>query len=99
MTLSDAFWDRIVTGKGRVILTASGPNEVSVEDDELGHGVFTYYLLQGLRGNADMDGDDMISIDELYSYVSKKVATATGQSQHPVKKGSVEGQLIIGVVK
>jgi hypothetical protein len=99
MTLSDAFWDRIVTGKGRVILTASGPNEVSVEDDELGHGVFTYYLLEGLRGKADMDGDAMISVDELYSFVSKKVATATGQSQHPVKKGSVEGQLIIGVLE
>jgi len=30
--------------------------------------------------------------------VSQKVPAATGQEQHPVKKGTVEGQLVIGVV-
>jgi hypothetical protein len=30
--------------------------------------------------------------------VSEKVPGATGQEQHPVKKGSVEGQLVMGIV-
>ncbi len=97
--ISDAFLNRIVRGKGRIILTASGPNEVSGEDDELRHGVFTYFLLEGLRGEADTDKDGMITVDEVYRYVSREVPKATGQEQHPVKKGIVEGQLVLGVLE
>jgi len=97
--ISEGFLDRIVSGKGRVILTASGPNEVSGEDDELKHGVFTYFLLEGLRGKADTDRDGIITVDEAYRYVSREVPRATGQEQHPVKKGIVEGQLILGVIE
>ena len=96
--LSDRFLERLAGGKGKVIITASSANEVSVEKDELGHGVFTYYLVQGLRGPADTDADGIISVDEAYRYVSQKVPAATGQEQHPVKKGSVEGQLVMGIV-
>jgi hypothetical protein len=97
--ISDAFLDRIARGKGRIILTASGANEVSGEDDKLKHGVFTYFLLEGLRGKADTDKDGMITVDEVYRYVSREVPKATGQEQHPGKKGIVEGQLILGVVE
>ena len=96
--ISDAFLDRIASGKGRIILTASGANEVSAEDEKLHHGVFTYFLLEGLRGKADTDKDGVITVDEVYSYVSKHVPQATGQEQHPVKKGTVEGRLILGVI-
>jgi uncharacterized caspase-like protein len=95
--ISDAFLDRIASGKGRVIMTASGANEVSAENDELKHGVFTYYLVEGLKGMADADGDGLITVEEVYRYVSDKVPQATGQEQHPVKKGTVEGRLILGV--
>ncbi len=95
--ISNAFMERLASGKGRVILSASGANEVSQESEELGHGVFTYYLLQGLQGPADTDGDGLITVDEAYSYVSRRVPDATGQEQNPVKKGSVEGRLVIGV--
>jgi hypothetical protein len=97
--ISEAFLDRVVSGRGKVIMTASGANEVSVEKDELQHGVFTYYLLEGLKGRADVDGDKMISLEEAYRYVSVQVPLATGQEQHPAKKGSVEGSLIIGIVR
>lgn len=96
--ISDAFLDRIARGKGRIILTASGANEVSSEDDKLKHGVFTYFLLEGLRGKADTDKDGLITVDEAYGYVSKHVPQATGQEQNPVKKGTVKGRLILGVV-
>jgi len=97
--VSGAFWERLSQGKGRVILTASDANEVSVEKDDLKHGVFTYYLLEGLRGKADMDRDGMITVDEVYRYVSVKVSQATGQNQHPVKKGETTGQIVLGVVR
>jgi hypothetical protein len=99
MNVSGAFLERLSQGKGRVILTASDANEVSAEKDELKHGVFTYYLLEGLRGKADFDKDGAITVDEVYRYVSIKVPQATGQDQHPVKKGEVTGEIVLGVVK
>lgn len=97
--VSEAFLTRLASARGRVVLTASRGSEVSEERDTLGHGVFTYYLLEGLRGAADADGDGVITVDEAYAYVARKVPAATGQNQHPQKKGEVEGQLVIGRVK
>jgi hypothetical protein len=95
--IHDGFLDRIASGKGKIILSASAANEVSVEKDELKHGVFTFYLLEGLNGLADTDADGAITVDEVYRYVSEKVPRATGQEQHPVKKGFIEGSLILSV--
>jgi uncharacterized caspase-like protein len=95
--ISDKFLERISTGRGKIIVTASAANEVSAEKDELQHGVFTYFLLEGLKGKADTDNDKIITVDEIYRYVSDEVPKATKQEQHPVKRGSVEGDLVLGV--
>jgi hypothetical protein len=97
--ISDGFLDRITGGKGKIILTASGANEVSAESDELQHGIFTHFLIKGLQGQADSDGDGLITVDEVYTYVSKLVPQATNQEQHPVKKGIVEGPLVLSIVR
>lgn len=97
--VSGAFLDRLSQGRGRVILTASDANEVSVEKDELQHGVFTFYLLEALTGKGDLDGNGIITFDEVYRYVSSKVPQATGQEQHPVKKGEMVGEIVLGIVR
>ena len=97
--LSDKFYERISKGKGRVIISSSSANEISKEDDNLQHGIFSYYMLEGLKGRADQDGDGIITVSELFSYISHKVPRASGQDQHPVKKGETEGELVIGRVK
>ena len=97
--LSDKFYERISKGKGRVIISSCSANEVSKEDDTLKHGVFSYYMLEGLKGRADQDGDGIITVSELFSYISRKVPEASGQDHHPVKKGETEGELVIGRVK
>jgi uncharacterized caspase-like protein len=97
--ISGAFLERISRGRGRVVLTAGDANEVTVERDDLRHGVFTYFLLEGLRGKADADGNGIITVDEVYRYVSIKVPQATGQAQHPVRKGETKGELVLGVLK
>jgi uncharacterized caspase-like protein len=97
--LSDKFYERIAKGKGRVIISSCSANEVSKEDDNLQHGIFSYYMLEGLKGRTDQDGDGIITVSELFSYISRKVPQASGQDQHPVKKGETEGELVIGRVK
>ncbi len=98
-SLSGAFLDRVVSGKGTIIITASGANEVSMESEEFKHGIFSYFLLEGLKGKADFDADGLVTVDELYPYVYDNVARASGQEQHPVKKGTVEGRFVFGVVR
>jgi len=95
--LSDAFFDRVTSGKGRVIISASGANEVSAESDELKQGVFTYYLIEGLKGKADIDRNGLVTVDEAFRFVSQHVPRATGQEQHPIKKGTVKGRLVLSV--
>jgi len=97
--ISDGFLDRVTGGKGKIILTASAANEVSAESDEMQHGIFTHFLIKGLQGEADSDGDGLITVDEVYTYVSKQVPQATNQEQHPVKKGIVEGPLVLSIVR
>jgi uncharacterized caspase-like protein len=102
--MDDKFLKRIAeTGKGRIILTASRPNEVSFEHPELKHGVLTYYLIEALKGKADKDKDRAITITEVYDYIYKKVeeksTELTGLAQHPQYFGSREGKIILTIIK
>ncbi len=54
-----------------------------VEDDEHRHGLFTYYLLRGLRGDADTNRDGEVTLGEIAGYVRQKVAW-TAKSQFNV---------------
>ncbi|HYE94535.1 MAG TPA: caspase family protein, partial [Terriglobales bacterium] len=94
--INDQFLERLTRSRGRVIITASGPNEVALELPELGHGVFTHFVLEGLRGKADRNKDSLVTVSELYEYVEDQVdATArrAGGRQRPLMKGEIEGTL------
>jgi uncharacterized caspase-like protein len=94
--LDDLFLERLTRARGRAIVSAARPNEVSLELAELGHGLFTHYVLEGLKGRADGNGDGIVTVQELYEYVEREVAErsrAVGGSQHPVLKGELEGPL------
>jgi HEAT repeat protein len=98
-TLSEKFFERISQGRGRVIISSCSANEISKEDDLLEHGIFTYYLIRGLKGEADYDGDGLITVSELFGFLSREVPEASEQDQHPVRKGETEGALVIGYTK
>jgi hypothetical protein len=95
-SVDDLFLERLTRSKGRAIITASRPAEVSIELPELGHGIFTHYVVQGLKGAADLNRDGIVSLQELYEYVEQQVtrkSRAVGGNQHPVMKGELEGVL------
>jgi uncharacterized caspase-like protein len=102
VTVDDLFLERLTRSKGRAIITASRTNEVSIELPELGHGIFTYYLVTGLKGAADLNRDGIVSLQELYEYVEQQVSAksrAVGGNQHPVMKGELEGALPLAKVR
>lgn len=62
---------------GEIIMLATGAGQESLEDASIGngHGLFTYYLVDGLNGLADNDGnkDNKITVEEIQKYVEKNV--------------------------
>ena len=50
---------------------------------EGGHGVFTYYVVKGLEGEADATHDGIVTADELAEYVHTQVREATKGAQNP----------------
>jgi uncharacterized caspase-like protein/WD40 repeat protein len=73
------------TKEGIVVFTASAAGEVSQEFPEFGHGVFTYYMLEGLEGKADFNNDYTITINELMQYVEEQVKRKTHGAQNPTR--------------
>ena len=72
---------------GVALLMSSKGEELSLEDHGLRQAVFTYYLLRGLKGSANANGDNIITIRELYTYVYAKVREYTANVQTPVLTG------------
>jgi tetratricopeptide (TPR) repeat protein len=71
-------------------LTASRDREVANETGDLqgGHGVFTYFVVKGLEGEADTSHDGIVTADELAEYVHTQVRQATGGQQNPTSDRS-----------
>ncbi len=81
-------------------LLASRPSERSFEDERWngGQGVFTYALLDGLRGRADGDNDGFVRASELIDYIAKLVPEQTQSRQHPRVAGTFDARLPLSVV-
>ncbi len=76
-----------IVEKGRFsFLFSSQPEEVSLESPD-GGGYFTYYLVQGLLGEANSNGDESITLNELVAYLSVQVPKITVGRQHPFMLG------------
>jgi formylglycine-generating enzyme required for sulfatase activity len=85
-------------GKGQLTISSSNGDEKSVELGDRGHGAFTYFLTQGLRGEADADKDGIVTADELWSYLHGKVRDASrqvGNPQTPIFKGELSHDLAL----
>ncbi|MDJ0901174.1 MAG: substrate-binding domain-containing protein [Xenococcus sp. MO_188.B8] len=65
---------RQLGGEGRAVLTASTSSQYSFEEQGSDLSVYTRYLVEGIEtGDADLDGDGVVSIQEWHDYASTKV--------------------------
>jgi DNA-binding beta-propeller fold protein YncE len=93
-------------GRGRITLTASTELEYAFEETEadasiskfgapVAGSLFTRYLVEGLKtGDADIDKDGRVSIDELYDYVFARVRERSSH-QTPGRSGAGHGRIVI----
>jgi hypothetical protein len=82
---------RQLGGEGRVVLTSSTSTQYSFEQQGADLSIYSRYLVEGIEtGAADLDEDDVISVDELHEYANIKVqkaAPAMKPEIYTVKEG------------
>ena len=69
------------------VILSSTPDQVSMERASMKQGVFSYYLMQGLRGDGDLNGDSYVTAGELFIYTRDAVSRSSGGKQIPVIVG------------
>jgi len=78
--------------EGRLVLSASSESQDAFESDELKHGIFTHYLLEGLRGAADATGDGRVTAWELYEYVARTVPERAKLERNALQQPQLLGE-------
>lgn len=97
--MSASFADVVFAeAEGRVTFTSCNIDESSFEDDSLESGVFTYYLLEALRGEADASGNQAVTALEANLYLGEKVrawAFKNRRPQTPRLSGNILGEIVL----
>lgn len=81
--------------EGTVIITSSTAGENSQESDILRASFFSHHLVNGLRGAADRNGDERVTLAEVYAYTYAQTLRSSGRTlnlQHPTYSFDVKGQ-------
>src|SRR5262245_14534533 len=88
------------SGNGILRLLASRQDQRSYEGKNWGggHGCFTWFLLEGLRGRADRDKDGVVRVGELVDFLAETVPKATQSLQHPRSAGDYDARLPMAVL-
>ena len=80
------------------VITASQADQISLSSPDLKHGIFSYYLMRGMEGDADANKDGKITLNEMQAYLVDNVsrhAGTVGQKQVPQVTGEVN-QVLVG---
>lgn len=78
---------QLARSTGTFWITSTGSNQFASEFEKLGHGIFTYSLIEGVNGKADVNNDKKLTIRELSTYIENKVPELSeqlkGAAQYP----------------
>ena len=87
--------DTSVRVSGHAFLASSSENEAAQESDRIGSSFFTYFLISGLRGAADVSGDGRVTLNEAYNFAFNETLAGTertvGGAQHPAYEIQLSG--------
>lgn len=94
------FYDELEkTAGGTAFLMSSKNKEFSLEDGGLRQGVFSHFLIKGLKGEADLNKNKTVSIKELFNYVYFNVRQYTGNVQSPMIAGNYNENMPVGFIR
>lgn len=95
-----AYYEALKKSKGGFALILSSSNdEQSIENKGIRQGVFSYFLIEGLRGKADFNGDLIITVEEIFNFTKSKVQYYTNFHQNPVISGNYDADTPLAVIR
>ncbi len=83
------------------VLASCAEKELSHPDPDSKHGIFTRFLLEGVDGKADANGDGSVTQKELFGYVQTKMTEwglKTGKTQRPQMLSPTPDDMVIAKV-
>ncbi|MCB0661157.1 MAG: caspase family protein [Saprospiraceae bacterium] len=94
----DRYYGAFENAKGGIALMMSSKGEeYSLEDGGLRSGIFSYFLIKGLKGEADRNSDKIVTISELFNYVKRSVVDYTAGAQTPTISGDFDNAMPVAV--
>jgi formylglycine-generating enzyme required for sulfatase activity len=91
-----AFKQAFASSTGQYKLASCSPKQLSYENPSLGnvgHGVFSYALLEALRGGAAADGQNLVRLREVESFVTRYLSTWSIEAKLPAQTPFVAGAM------
>ena len=79
---------------GFTVITAAAGDQTAKPLEEARHGMFSYFLMKGMEGDADANKDDKITAGELHAYVQRNVIQQSSGSQTPEIQGDADRVLV-----
>ena len=76
------------------VMTAAAGDQTAKPLEEAKHGMFSYFLMKGMEGQADANQDNKITAGELHSYVQTNVIQQSSGSQTPELQGDADRVLV-----
>ncbi len=79
------------------VMTASSPDQISSASTDLQHGIFSFYLMKGMEGGADLDKDGKITVGEMHKFLTDNVprqAMSMNRKQEPQLVGDANRVLV-----
>ena len=79
---------------GFTLFSAASNEQMSRPLEEAKHGMFSYFLMKGMEGDADANNDNKITAQELHNYVKENVTQQSSGSQTPELQGDKDRVLV-----
>jgi len=79
---------------GFTVMTAAAGDQTAKPLEEAKHGMFSYFLMKGMEGDADANQDNQITAGELHAYVQQNVIQQSSGSQTPELQGDADRVLV-----
>ena len=79
---------------GFTLFSAASNEQISRPLEEAKHGMFSYFLMKGMEGDADTNNDNKITARELHAYVEQNVVQQSSGSQTPELQGDKDRVIV-----
>jgi len=95
--MADYYNELAKANPGTALIMSSKSDETSLESSGLRQGVFSHFLIRGLKGEADRDNNKYVSVKELYDFIHYNVRSYTGNLQSPLIQGDYDPKMPVAV--